>query len=109
MTKNDNNKVYLRKTKPYYINDLNQAVEIDSRKGIDTYKKDTAVSTGYNKVKGSKPAGQAGTKLDGNILVAFLNNGKLGSIRLVNKDTHIKDAMISLKRDLKEMVTELVS
>ena len=102
MKTEDNNKVYLSKTKPYYINELNQAVDIDSkmRKGIDTYKKDTAVPTGYNKVKGPTPAGHAGTPLIGNLLVAFSNDNKMGSIRLVNKDTHIKDAMLKLKKDL---------
>lgn len=77
------------------------------KEGIDTYKKDTAVSTGYNIVKGAKPAGQAGTKLIGKVLVAFLVDGKIGSIRLVDKDNHIRATKDKLKRDLKEMSVEI--
>ena len=77
------------------------------KEGIDTYKKGTAESTGYNKVKRAKPAGQSGTKLDGDTLVAFANNGRIGSIRLVNRQEHIKAALDKLKRDLKEMSTQI--
>lgn len=80
----------------------------DLREGIDTYNKSTAVSTGYNKVKGAYARRTSRCKLNGNLLVAFVNGNKMGSIRLVDKDTHIADAMIRLKRDLKEMLSQIV-